>query len=414
MVVLLVVVMLIAGATPLRPGHAQQDDPKGNLDALQQEMTARAREETALDAAARALHKELDGLRGEMIAAATAAQAREEELSVLEAQVQALNTQLERKKAALLSQRGRLAAVLGSLQRIALAPSGALIAMPGRPVDTLRGAILLRAAIPAIEDEARILRGELDILARLGTDIAVRRQEIAGVAADLGRARDRLETLFARKRALLEETEGQRKAASAQVARLAERAQTLRDLLRKLEARAAMVPPLRKPPQPGAEGSPSQGAISAPGSTPAALPAARLTRPAGLREFAEAKGQVVLPARGKTAGRFGETTDFGVTRKGIVILTRPDAQVIAPFDGQVVFAGPFRGYGQILIIEHGGGYHTLVAGLARVDAIVGQWVLAGEPVGLMGNLDAEQTELYVELRRGGQPVDPSPWFAQRG
>ena len=139
-----------------------------------------------------------------------------------------------------------------------------------------------------------------------------------------------------------------------------------------------------------------------------------LTRPEGLREFAQAKGHVVLPVRGETTGQFGEDADFGVTRKGIVIRTRADAQVVAPFDGQIVFAGPFRGYGQILIIEHGGGYHTLVAGLARVDTIVGQWVLAGEPVGLMGNLDAEQTELYVELRHAGQPIDPSPWFADRG
>jgi septal ring factor EnvC (AmiA/AmiB activator) len=373
-------------------------------------MEAQAREESALDTASRALREEVEGLRAEMIAAAAAAQAREAELTVLEGQVAILNGQFEKKEAALLSQRGHLAGVLGSLQRVALAPPGALIAMPGRPVDTLRGAILLRAAIPAIEDEARILRGELEILSDLGADLAARRERVAGVAAELNRSRQKLETLFARKRALLDETEGQRKAASAQVARLAERAQTLRDLLEKLDARAAMVPPSHKPPVPGTAAAPEpQPREPAPSLTPA-----RLTRPAGLREFSEAKGQVVLPARGDLTGGFGETTDFGVTRKGIVLRTRAEAQVVAPFDGQVVFAGPFRGYGLILIIEHSGGYHTLVAGLARVDAIVGQWVLAGEPVGLMGNLDTEQTELYVELRRAGQPIDPSPWLAKRG
>lgn len=392
--------------------QAQQADPTKSLETIQQEMEAQAREETALDAAARALREEVEGMRAKMIAAAAAAQAQEADLTVLEGQVAVLNGQFEKKEAALLSQKGRLAGVLGSLQRVALAPPGALIAMPGRPVDTLRGAILLRAAIPAIEDEARILRGELGILASLGADLAVRRKKIAGKATELNRSREKLETLLARKRALLDETEGQRKAASAQVARLAERAQSLRDLLEKLEARATMAPPLRKPPVPGAAPEPGVSE-KVPEPAPSLTPA-RLSRPDGLRPFSEAKGLVMLPARGELAGRFGETTDFGVTRKGIVLRTRAEAQVIAPFDGQIVFAGPFRGYGRILIIEHGGGYHTLVAGLARVDAIVGQWVLAGEPVGLMGNLDTEQTELYVELRRGGEPIDPSPWLATRG
>jgi len=373
-------------------------------------MEAQAREETALDAAARTLREEVESLRIKMIAAAAAAQAQEADLTVLEGQVAVLNGQFGKKETALLSQKGRLAGVLGSLQRMALAPPGALVAMPGRPVDTLRGAILLRAAIPAIEDEARILRGELGILASLGTDLAVRRKKIAAMATELNQSREKLETLLARKRALLDETEGQRQAASAQVARLAERAQSLRDLLEKLEARAAIAPPLSKPAVPGAAAKPG---VSAQEPAPSLTPA-RLSRPDGLRPFSEAKGQVMLPARGELAGRFGETTDFGVTRKGIVLRTRAEAQVIAPFDGQVVFAGPFRGYGRILIIEHSGGYHTLVAGLARVDAIVGQWVLAGEPVGLMGNLDTEQTGLYVELRRGGEPIDPLPWLATRG
>ena len=86
---------------------------------------------------------------------------------------------------------------------------------------------------------------------------------------------------------------------------------------------------------------------------------------------------------------------------------------MAPYDGQVVFAGQFRGYGQILIIEHNEGYHTLLAGLSRIDCVVGQWLMAGEPVGRMGRPVDGNPELYLELRRNGQPINPLPWLMVR-
>ena len=85
--------------------------------------------------------------------------------------------------------------------------------------------------------------------------------------------------------------------------------------------------------------------------------------------------------------------------------------MIAPFDGVVAFSGPFRGYGQLLILEHSEGYHTLLAGMTRLDSDVGQRVLAGEPVGVMSP-DGDPS-LYVELRRNGQPINPLPWLAAR-
>ncbi len=99
----------------------------------------------------------------------------------------------------------------------------------------------------------------------------------------------------------------------------------------------------------------------------------------------------------------------GQSSRGIVIETRPQAQVIAPHDGQIVYAGSFLGYGQLLIIEHGEGYHLLLAGLSRIDCVVGQWVLAGEPVGIMGT-GKDSQQLYIELRRQGVPMDPLSWL----
>jgi septal ring factor EnvC (AmiA/AmiB activator) len=147
----------------------------------------------------------------------------------------------------------------------------------------------------------------------------------------------------------------------------------------------------------------------------AAIPSPALidpTRPASIRPFSEAKGRVVYPAAGSVVLVFGAADSAGGTSKGMTLETRPGAQVVAPFDGRVLFAGPFKGYGRILIIGHGDGYHSLVAGLDQIDSSVGQWLVAGEPIGTMPAGEA-MPRLYLELRHDGQPINPLPWLATR-
>ena len=108
------------------------------------------------------------------------------------------------------------------------------------------------------------------------------------------------------------------------------------------------------------------------------LSQAHLIRPEGLRVFTDGRGQITVPVSGRLSRVFDAEATTGTYNKGVLVATRSGAQVIAPYDGQVVFAGPFRGYGQILIIQHGGGYHTLLAGLRRIDSAVTQWLLAGD------------------------------------
>ena len=132
--------------------------------------------------------------------------------------------------------------------------------------------------------------------------------------------------------------------------------------------------------------------------------------PLDLRSFPSANGSLTRPARGDIVAKFGERTEAFGEGKGLVFSTRPGAQIVSPFDGQIVFEGPFRSYGQILIIEHRGGYHTVLAGLTDVAVAVGQWLKAGEPVGAMAEAPSARPQLYVELRRSGTPFDPAPWF----
>src|SRR5262249_39961778 len=137
-----------------------------------------------------------------------------------------------------------------------------------------------------------------------------------------------------------------------------------------------------------------------------------ISRPANVRPFPSKTASLVPPVSGQPVGPAFGTLDSvsASTARGIYLESPPGATVVAPFDGQILFRGPFRSYGEILIIQHDGGYHSLLAGLARIDAVVGQWVLAGEPVGVMGPSHGSSPKLYMELRRDGHPIDPVPWL----
>lgn len=133
-----------------------------------------------------------------------------------------------------------------------------------------------------------------------------------------------------------------------------------------------------------------------------------------IKDIRSARGYFIIPARGNLVQRFAENTSSGLAAKGISIETRLGAQVVAPFGGKIAFAGPFRNYGQILIIAHGEGYHTLLAGLGHIHARLGQKVLAGEPLGVMAASGGVRPRLYVELRQKGHPINPLPWLAADG
>ena len=125
--------------------------------------------------------------------------------------------------------------------------------------------------------------------------------------------------------------------------------------------------------------------------------------------FARAYGRLPYPLHGTTVAHFGDTMVGGAHTKGITILGRPSARVIAPFDGMVLFAGPFKNYGELVILDHGDDYLVLLAGMDHITTAVGQEVLAGEPI---GQVKSARPELYLEIRKSGQAIDPEPWFSK--
>lgn len=396
-----VVLAVLTGVAAAPHAFAGIDEVDQKLESVERALEQERAQGERLESSAAALAREVAGLRADLIEAAHASQNYEEHVTALEVRLARLAREDADKSETLRRRRATLAATLGALQRLSRQPPEALIAAPAAIDDTIRASLLLGAVVPLLDDEARRLRAELDELTRVRREIATERLELAAATDRLAAERRRLATLHARKLALQRETLAKHRRAGRAAARLAAAAKDLRELLQKL---TVAPPPAAEKPAPAAatDGASTSVVALAPPPQPAAA------RPG--RSFSAARGSLPMPARGRVVGRFGEATESGRS-KGITIETRADAQVVTPYDGEVVFAGPFRGYGQLLIIQHGEGYHTLLAGFSRIDSVLGQWLLAGEPVGVMGRGSNGNPALYVELRRNGDAINPLPWLA---
>lgn len=425
-------VLLAGGAAPSFAQSLEKVDQK--LDQLESQLTEQQKQEEFLSRKSRELWTEEQALQSEAISVARRTQRLETSLTDLEDQLASLESREKVAATSLEDKAGQYARILMALQRLSTTPPEAVIALPTSPQDTLRSAVLLKAALPGVEQHARDLRKELGEIASLREDIRNRRSDVGKATAALQSERASLAELLDEKRRLRAATEAEAHEAAKAVSALADEAKSLGDLLRTLRKRAEGLPMPRTRPnvevakrtEPDAD---TLGTSTIAKNTPPPPPADK-DEPGDVRnendtaneeDFAVgnsitlAHGDLRMPASGKVVTLFGEKSrgpdGLTVTKsKGIEISTRANAQVVSPFDGKVVFSGPFRGYGRLLIIEHGEGYHSLIAGFDRLDSVVGQYLLAGEPVGIMGET---APKLYLEMRQDGEAINPLPWLASK-
>lgn len=436
-------ILLAAAATAGADAWAQSagktpKDPTAELRRIEKALRDERASGTRLDRLAGALAQEVDRLRDRMAAAATRAQRTETDMFDAEQTLDTLHQQVKEKRARLLERRQELSQLTGALQRLARHPPETLLLVGRAPVDTVHTGILLESAIPRINADAKDLRRELDTLATLEADIRAQRDRLDLATRDMETERAQLAALAAEKAELLAGTRNRASDAAEEIRALSESARSLRELIDSLQAReaaeeeeqrklSALVTPELRPDAPThteADHASDDRGGPLPSAAQDALPQQTAALPPS-PPLARARGRLFAPVAGTVVQRFGKGGDGGLTNRGLLLRTRPGALVIAPHDGIVLYAGPFEGFGRILIIEHGDGYHTLLAGLARVDLTVSTRVLAGEPVGAMAAGDraasrvgsentatgATAPELYLELRHNGDPIDPLPWFA---
>jgi septal ring factor EnvC (AmiA/AmiB activator) len=419
---------LPAGAQTTPPAPPARVDVVGDrLHDIERALKESRAHDSSLKEKASALGRETAELRAELIRAARTTQEHEAALADLQAQLAELDQQEQVKAAVLAGHKHRMTELLGALERLAQLPPEAMIALPAAPRDTLRSAILLRAAIPQLEMQAKALRLEIESLAVIREDIDAKRADQQAQAQALAEERARLGALLARKATMEKQTLAERHKAAEAAKSLASEAGNLRELLarieaerkeaaRKAEAEAAAAQAEAKVRRDRAEADSrtareGAGSIVNPPSVPAAPPRVASLAVPHRGTFSQARGRLAFPAQGRMVLAFGDRLGTGGETRGITLETQPGAQVIAPYDGQVVFAGPFRDYGQLLIIECGEGYHMLLAGFERIDSAVSQTLIAGEPIGVMARPANGNPRLYIELRHNGRPINPLPWLA---
>ncbi|MBL8567271.1 MAG: peptidoglycan DD-metalloendopeptidase family protein [Hyphomicrobiaceae bacterium] len=408
--------LLLLAATPAVDLRAEDTTPR-KLDEVERAIAAER--ERLVEATRRAdgLAREVTEVRAEQIQAARAAQAHGIEVQRLDDRLVELAEEEKTMSSALDRRRQELADVAAALLRRARVPPEALLALPLSPRETVQGAILLNAARPEIERQTESLAGDLARLADTRARIHDERKHRESAVAALAVEENRLDRLLKRKAALQQRAEGEAERVARRMQELTASARDLKDLIDRLEAERrareeeqvrvlSALRPLPKPTAPAMELAQPAPSVATPPFAMTLPPPAELARP-----FAEARGLMALPVAGRLVQRFGEPDDQAQPAKGMIYESRTGAAVVAPYDGRILFAGPFRGYGLILIIEHGEGYHSLLSGLGRIDGGVGQWVLAGEPVGAMVQATEGNPRLYLELRRQGHPINPQPWLA---
>jgi septal ring factor EnvC (AmiA/AmiB activator) len=280
---------------------------------------------------------------------------------------------------------------------------------------SIRSAILLGAVVPELRVAADALAADLRSLVAVREDVERERDRLVENATALAEGRARTAMLIDERRRQRSASLEALAAEEARAAALAGQATSLKELIARMESEIA--------PAAAAAAAAARAAALASAET-GDRPAQSLgsvDRLAPSVSFANARGLLPLPANGEQTVAFGGDDGLGGRSQGIGLITRPGAQVSSPTDGWIVYSGPFRSYGQLLIINAGDGYHVLLAGMERLDVQLGQFVLAGEPVAAMASqrlasvgavdVGAEQPVLYVEFRKDGASIDPAPWWA---
>lgn len=343
--------------------------------------------------------------RQQCIAAAADVQRRELVAALLGHAIDLMGSDLAGRRRGLAETRQEQAQLLGELERVALHPPDRFVTLPQAPLDRVRGELLRQAIAPALRTEARALAGAIQRIAALKTEIAARQKELAAAHDVLSGGRAHLGELTQRRLVLEHQLLPESIGDAAALARLGHVAKDVDDLIKRADAEQdrrdrALLSRAKK--------------MAREAAAPSTAPPADPTRPADLRSFDPPSSRLTAPVAGTVSRAFGAADPADNTAPastGVTFDATPGATVVAPFDGRVIYAAPFGALGLVLIIRHGDLYHSLLAGLDRVDVRVDDWILAGEPVGAMP--DKSGLGFYFELRRDGRPVDPQPWLAAR-
>lgn len=402
------------GGAAVSAERARREDA---LRALEQRARQSAESRGRLEGEIATLKTDGAKLSAALVDAAGRARAAEERARAAEERLDALLAGEAALRRSLSERRSTIAEVLAALQRIGLRPSPALLLKAEDILAAVRAATMLGAVVPSLRDQAKALAADLAELVRYRDAIQADRLALDAEFAALAQERDRLAALVAARQERIVAVESAAGHERSRAETLGAEAHTLREVIEQAEAEAARQRRVAEDARAASESEIVQ--------TRERFAAAAARDPVRLSPrvpFAEQRGALARPVAGRTLREFGAPDGSGGALRGAAVSTRPRAVVTTPADGWIVFAGPFRSYGRLLILNAGGGYYLLLAGMDQISVAVGQFVLTGEPVGQMGEVaaasaalsvvEADGPILYVELRKDGASIDPGPWWAK--
>jgi septal ring factor EnvC (AmiA/AmiB activator) len=379
LVVPLIVAGLAAGIAASAPGAGSARDSPA-LRAVEANEAQREQALEAAEASAEAARGEIAQLEAQLSELNTAQAGGEHVVSDKRLRLAALNVQEHELNGRLGGDQAQLARLLGALELFRRDPPPALFVKATDVRDAVRAAILIRAITPELEHRAQALRGQAQALRSLRQQIDASSADILVGERAIERRRTQIEALIAQKTTLQARANANADAARQDVEALEARARALREL--------------------------TQGVVAA----PAPIVGGEPPDPEHAGLFGHAK-PFVQPTYGPPLRRFGDLEPGGRSRSdGWTWRTAANAEVVAPADGVVDYAGPLKGWGLVLILRLGGGYHLVLAGLESASAAPGRTVAAGQPIGRMGGDAEAESDLYFEIRKNGAPIDPARWL----
>ncbi len=413
--------MLAASISAARPAETSELEARRAAVVFQmaeiQEQAKVSKERLAeLEKEIASIDKDRTSLTAALIQTAKTEKKLAQEVEDIEERMVGLVGEERELRKSLMARRGTLAEVLGALQRMGRNPPPALLVRPADALASVRSAIVLGAVVPQMRSETDRLLTDLQSLSRVVETAKQERDKLAGVMTSQEEEKARVTALLEEKAALQDQAKAQTQELKRQTDELAKKSKDVGSLIESiekeiedvrlaaLEAERAEETRLRESRERAEKLTPQENRLAA------ALP------------FTALRGKLQLPAVGRFAARYGDRDSTGHNLNGDTLATQSGAIVTAPADGRVLFAGSFRGYGQLLIIDAGEQYHLVMAGMDKLNVSQGQSVLSGEPVGVMGesriastafdgNADG-QPLLYVEFRKDKRPVDPGPWWSR--
>ncbi len=392
---------------------------QSELEGIQDTIQESAQQRRKIEAQIESLRGDRARLEAALIATTQRVSAAETKVSEAEARIENLNGREQAIRRSLESRRAVIAEVLASLQRMGRTPPPVLLVAPEDMLKAIRTSMLLGAVLPQMRAETEALASDLSDLIQLRQSIAAEKAQLAQQAQDLGEQRQKLAALIDARQAALGVAQQALAAEQDRAAKLASQASNLMQLITRSEAELAGA---KRAAEEARKADAARAAEAEAGNHKNVSPFNDPGRLAPAMAFADVKGLLPMPVSGTIIRSYGSPDGFGGTEKGLLVATQPRAVVAAPYDGWVAFSGPYRSYGQLLIINAGSGYYMVLAGMERINVEAGQFVLAGEPVANMGDgsvktaaaiaIGAVQPILYVEFRKDGAAIDPGPWWAK--